>query len=234
MSPARGFLVTGTDTGIGKTFVGCALAAAFSEHLRVGVLKPAETGCREVEGELWPEDAVRLRDAAACDAPLGLVCPFRYPEPLAPWVAAERAGRPIDPAVLREAFEALAARFDVVLVESAGGLLVPVTGSLSFADLAADLGLEVLVVVGSRLGALNQTLLTLEVAAGRGLAVRGYVLNHLGGDADLAQQTNAATLARLARVPCLGTMPFVPVAATLPREDLAVLGRPLAAALLRA
>src|SRR5207237_5113539 len=107
--------------------------------LRVGVLKPAETGCAERSGELFPEDARRLRDAAACEVALEIVCPFRYAEPLAPWLAAERARRPIAVEHLRECFAKLAAASDVVLVESAGGLLVPLTADYSFADLAADL-----------------------------------------------------------------------------------------------
>jgi len=224
---ARGILVTGTDTGVGKTLVGCALAAALSERLRVAVLKPAETGCAKVGGELRPEDAVRLRDASGSAASLDLVCPYRYAEPLAPSVAAERAGRPISPARLRDCYETLARDADVVLVESAGGLLVPLAPRLSFADLAASLALEVVVVVGSRLGALNQTLLTLECAERRGLAILGYVLNELSEGTDLARETNPAALAALTRVPCLGSVPFVANAHRLSRADLAAIGRPL-------
>src|SRR4051812_20285654 len=99
---------------------------------RVAVLKPAETGCREEHGELVPDDAIRLRDAARADAPLDVVCPFRYREPLAPSLAAERAGRPIVIAKIRECFDRLKASADVVLVESAGGLLVSLDGRYSF------------------------------------------------------------------------------------------------------
>ncbi len=228
---SRGYLVTGTDTGIGKTLVGCALAAALARHERVAVLKPAETGCREERGELLPDDAVRLRDAAGSQAPLDLVCPFRYPEPLAPSLAAERAGRPIVIERIRECFAELRASADVVLVESAGGLLVPLRDRYSFADLAADLSLTLVVVVGSRLGALNQTLLTLECAARRGLRVAGYVMNQLSHEQDLAQRLNPRALAALTDARCLGSVPFLTEAERSDRKQLAEIGEPIAAAL---
>jgi dethiobiotin synthetase len=230
---SRGVLVTGTDTGIGKTLVGCALAAALSRRMRVGVLKPTETGCRLENGELVPEDALRLREAARSAAPLDLVCPFRYAEPLAPSLAAERAGRPIAIARVRECFTELREASDLVIVESAGGLLVPLVERYSFADLAADLALTVIVVVGSRLGALNQALLTLECARKRGLAVAGYVVNRITADEDLAQQLNAGALARLTDVPSLGELPFIAGASALSRGRLAEIGEPLALRLLQ-
>ena len=116
----RAFLVTGTDTGIGKTLVASAIAASLSARMRVGVLKPAETGCREQRGVLVPDDAVRLQAAAASKSPLEVICPFRYAEPLAPWLAAERAARPISIEHVRECFAEIRADSDVVLVESAG------------------------------------------------------------------------------------------------------------------
>lgn len=221
-------LVTGTDTGVGKTLVACAIARALSERWRVAPFKPAETGCAERNGQLVPEDALRLKEASRSPADLDVVCPYRYREPVAPWLAAERAGRPIEIATLRGAFERLAAESDVVIVESAGGLLVPLTEEVSFADLARELDLPLLVVVGSRLGAINQTLLTLECAAARGLRVLGYVLNDIAPGTDLARQTNEQLLARLTRVPRLGSVPFLE--STDPRR-LAPIGESLVARL---
>jgi dethiobiotin synthetase len=229
----RGILVTGTDTGIGKTLVGCALAAALSRRVRVAVLKPAETGCREEDGALVPDDAVRLRDAAGSSTSLDVVCPFRYAEPLAPWLAAKRAERPIAIERVRGCYAEIARGSDVVLVESAGGLLVPLADRYSFADLARDLGLTVLLVVGSRLGALNQTLLTLECARTRGLAIAGYVLNRTTPEEDLAQSLNADALARLTDVPSLREVPFIEGASGLSRAELAEIGEPLALRLLQ-
>jgi dethiobiotin synthetase len=197
--------VTGTDTGIGKTLVTTALAAALTRRgRRVGVMKPAETGCRPD-----PEDALALAAAAGDRAPLDDVCPYRLPDPLAPMLAAERAGVTIDvDGLVRRAHER-AGTVDVLLVEGAGGLLVPLTAATSFADLAARLRARVVVVVGSRLGAINHALLTFDALARRDLTVAGYVVNRLGSADDLAIATNEALLAALATVPRLGIFPWI-------------------------
>jgi dethiobiotin synthetase len=204
-------LVTGTDTGAGKTVVTAALAAALVVRgRRVGVVKPAETGCRPD-----PEDARALK-AAACDpAPLASICPWSLPEPLAPALAAERAGVSIDVDALVAHIRARAREVDVLLVEGAGGLLVPLTRAASFADLAARLPARVLLVVGSRLGAINHALLTLEVLATRGIAIAGYVVNELGPPDDLAVATNADLLRSLTGARHLGTVPWTADAADL-------------------
>ena len=221
----RGLLITGTDTGIGKTFVACALARAIAPYRRVDVLKPAETGCAPRGKELIPDDALRLREAARSTSALEIICPYRFEEPLAPAIAARRAGCPIDPKVVRRCYDVLAREADVVIVESAGGLLVPLVESWSFADLARDLDLEVVIVVGSRLGALNQTLLTIEVARRRGLRLVGYVVNRLEAGTDLARDTNEEALELLTDIPRLASVSWSP--ADGPSE----LGVPLANAL---
>jgi dethiobiotin synthetase len=202
-------LVTGTDTGIGKTVVTCALAAALAARgTRVGVVKPVETGCPRSGTDLVPEDATALAAAAADPAPLAAVCPHRLADPLAPMLAAERAGVAIDVAALAAHLHSRATGVDVLLVEGAGGLLVPLTRGASFADLARRAGARVLVVVGSRLGAINHALLTLAVLEARGLPIAGYVTNRLGPDDDLAVATNDELLRRLTPVPCLGVVPW--------------------------
>jgi dethiobiotin synthetase len=228
VSPERKtLLITGTDTGVGKTFVACALGRALAARkLRVAPFKPVETGCREHEGALLAEDAERLRHATGTDAPTDLVCPVRLRDPLAPMVAAEREGVTIDVERLAASFRELASANDVVLVESAGGLLVPLTETCSFADFASMLALPVLVVAGTRLGAINQTLLTLEVLRARGLETVGYVLNRLTTESDLAQETNAHALARLAGRHALAEIPYVSGAAE--GERLLAFGRALA------
>lgn len=197
--------VTGTDTGIGKTVVTTALAAALVRAgRRVGVMKPAETGCRPD-----PEDALALAAAAGDDAPLADVCPYRLPDPLAPALAAERAGVAIDVDAVVRLAHAREASTDVLLVEGAGGLLVPLAPGVHFADLAARLGARVIVVVGSRLGAINHALLTFEALAQRGLPVAGYVVNRLGAADDVAIETNETLLATLTGVPRLGIVPWL-------------------------
>ena len=228
---ATGVLITGTDTGVGKTVVGCGLAAALTARgKRVGVLKPAETGCPQRRDGLYPQDAARLAAFAHSSLPLDEVCPYRFAPPLAPSVAAELAGRRIDSGRIAEHFRRQAASHDVVIVEGAGGLLVPLHGRYAFADLAVELRLPVVVVVGSKLGALNHALLTFECAQARGLPLLGYILNHPSPDSDLAIQTNARTLAGLTDVPCLGQLPFVPLHNDV-AADRALLGRQFDAAI---
>jgi dethiobiotin synthetase len=203
-------LITGTDTGVGKTLVACGLAALLRDRgYRVGVMKPAETGCVEQDGKLIPEDAVRLKDASGCAEPIETICPYRLPEPLAPSLAAERAGVRIDIDRLLEIYREISSKHDVTLVEGAGGLMVPLLPSFTYVDLARVMKLPVLVVAANKLGAINHLLLTLEHASCKGLTVLGYVLNRLSAESSLAAETNREALANLTGVPCLGEAPFV-------------------------
>lgn len=208
----KAFLVTGTDTGVGKTVIGCGLAATLTARGQaVGVLKPAETGCSLQDGALYPEDAARLAAFARSTLPLERICPYRFALPVAPSVAAEEVGVTIDPAHIIALFRDIAAQHDITIVEGAGGLLVPLVGRYTFADLARDLQIPVVVVVGSKLGALNHALLTFHCLQTRSLPLCGYILNHPTSAVDPAIQTNPRTLAQLTEVPCLGTIPFLPL-----------------------
>lgn len=179
--------VTGTDTGVGKTLIATALiAVARRRGLRAAAMKPVETGVEPGK----ETDAERLI-AAAGGVPTD-VCPYHFAEPLAPMVAANRAGTPIDMDVLDAALGRLGHEKDVVVVEGAGGLLVPVTRRVTFAELFRRWRLELVVVAGNRLGALNHVLLTVRAAQRAGLTLRGIVLNEVSDERrDLAQQTNA-------------------------------------------
>ena len=206
----RGILITGTDTGVGKTFVACALAALLREFgYQVGVMKPAETGCAQPGGELVPEDALRLKQASACTEPIEKICPYRLLEPLAPSIAAERAGIRIDIDHLLTLYHDLSSMHDITLVEGAGGLLVPLLPSFTYADLARVFKLPIIVVAANRLGVINHLLLTIEHASCKGLTVLGYVLNCVTNEASLAAATNREVLAGLTGAPCLGELPFV-------------------------
>jgi len=218
---SRGLFVTGTDTGVGKTFVSCALLSALARRgHRIGVYKPAETGVPADErGVLRGEDCVRLLAAADTDQAPGSESRALYPVPAAPLVAAEAAGEAIDPADLVRGFGALSADFDAVWVEGAGGLLVPITAQFSYADLAAQLSIPVLLVVGSKLGCLNHALLTLAELDRRGIPVAGYALNAVEAtsEAPHAVASNRDTLARLTQHRDLGLLPHVAAAR---RDDL--------------
>jgi dethiobiotin synthetase len=207
---ARRFLITGTDTEVGKTTFACALAGAFrARRLSVGVMKPAETGCAESDGVLQPADAIALRRAAEPDDPIELICPYRYRSPLAPAAAAEADGlEPPAMGHIAEAFARIGKDKDVTLVEGAGGIMVPLTWQENYADLALALDLEVIVVVANRLGCLNATLLTLDYAARRGLRMRGYVVNQATNETSPASRTNIASLRRLTNAVCVGELHF--------------------------
>jgi len=194
--------VTGTDTGVGKTFVACALALALrARGRRVAVMKPVETG---VDGA--PEDALRLRAAADDPAPLDDVCPYRLRAPLAPAVAAHREGVTLDVDRLVTLIARRAGGADALLVEGAGGLLVPVAGRTTWAEIAARAGLPLLVVAANRLGTVNHCALTARVAAAAGLAMRGFVLSQPSRETDASAPTNAATVRDLTGQPVLATL----------------------------
>lgn len=206
----KGIFITGTDTGVGKTLVAATLAAYLRAcGYRIGVLKPVETGCTETNGTLIPNDAVRLKEASGCTEPIEKICPYRFAEPVAPSIAAERAGRKIDVDLLLTTYGEISAEYDITLVEGAGGLMVPLLPSYTYADFARVLKLPLLVVAANKLGVLNHLLLTVEHASCKGLSVLGYVLNRLSNESSPAAETNRQVLSGLTGVPCLGDFPFI-------------------------
>lgn len=199
-----GLFVTGTDTGVGKTVVACALAEQLrARGVDVGVMKPIETGV----GSQGPLDAIALAEAAGVRDAMDLICPIRLALPAAPAVAASAEGRELDLTAIRVAFDTLRARHECVIVEGAGGLLVPVSPTGTMAELARDLALPLLVVTRGRLGTVNHTLLTLEVAAGRGLPVAGVVLSHGPIPLSSADAANLSILRELLGARLLGEIP---------------------------
>jgi dethiobiotin synthetase len=207
---ARPLLITGTDTGIGKTTLASAIAAALrARAIDVGVIKPVETGCEPgPDGIMVPADGLQLRWAAGRDDPLERVCPYRFRAPLAPSVAAKLDGVTLALSDVVDSVKTVVATCDLALVEGAGGLLVPLTETATFADLARACDLRLLVVVGNRLGALNHARLTLDWAKTADLDVVGYVVNTLGAADDLAARTNIDVLHRLCG-PSLGVFPHI-------------------------
>jgi dethiobiotin synthetase len=200
--------VTGTDTGVGKTFVSCAIATALRQRgRRVGVVKPVETGVEHEPQE--SDDAIRLRTAAGDPAPLDDVCPYRFRAPLAPDVAARLEDVRIDLGRITALIERRRARVDLLLVEGAGGLLVPIVGRETWLDLAGRLALPILIVAANRLGTINHCALTARVAQTAGLVVRGIVLSEPVPNPDPSTATNAAAIAALTGVRVLGTVPHV-------------------------
>jgi dethiobiotin synthetase len=206
----KGIFITGTDTGVGKTYVAAGLAASLRQHgMDVGVMKPVETGCRMRGGRLFPDDAVRLMEAACVRDALPLVNPYRFSEPVAPFVAAGLAGKKIDTRRIISAFRKLSSIHDFMIVEGAGGIMVPLSRHVAFLDLAEAMELPVLIVARPGLGTINHTLLTISALRTRGLAIAGFVINHAERrKTGIAEQTSPSAIEKISGVKIAGTMQF--------------------------
>jgi dethiobiotin synthetase len=201
--PALSLFVTGTDTGVGKTLVSAGLLHALARyHPRVVGMKPVAAGTERINGVDANEDVLALRAASNCRVPPELDNPVLLPDPLSPHIAAARAGVRIDIDHLVACQRALALRAEAVVVEGAGGFMVPLSATETGADLAEALGLPVLLVVGLRLGCLNHALLTAEAIRARGLTLAGWVANEVDATM-LAQDDNIAFLQRQLQAPLL-------------------------------
>jgi dethiobiotin synthetase len=206
----RGVFITGTDTGVGKTYVAAGIVESL--HLSgvdTGVMKPAETGCRRRSGRLIPRDALLLMKAACVRDSLALVNPYRFHKPLAPSVAAEDEGRGIDPRKIVKAYRELARRHSFLVVEGAGGIMVPLQEDYTYLELARDLDLPVVIIARPGLGTINHTLLTTASLKNEGVEMAGIVINHAqDGRTGLAERTNPVVIERLSGVRILGVLAY--------------------------
>jgi dethiobiotin synthetase len=219
----RGCLVTGTDTGAGKTVLAAAIAAALrAAGTRVAAFKPVVTGLDEPD-EVWPADHELL--AAATGARPDAVCATTFGPAVSPHLAAELAGEQLSLDALATGARAAAARADLVVVEGVGGLLVPLTADHDVRDLAVALGLPLVVAARPGLGTINHTLLTLEAARAVGLAVLGVVLTPWPAAPSVMERSNRATIAARAAVSVWTLAPTTPEPAALARAGA---GLPLA------
>jgi dethiobiotin synthetase len=208
---AKGFFVTGTDTGVGKSLVSAALLHAYAT-LGYGVvgMKPVAAGAELVDGVWCNEDVLQLQAASSVAPAVAInaawVNPYLLRTPVAPHIAAERQGVSIELPRIRDAYANLAARADVVVVEGAGGFRVPLSASRDSADLARELALPIILVVGMRLGCLNHALLTAEAIAARNLSLVGWVANRLDPEM-AAYDENVAALQMRLSAPLLAVLP---------------------------
>jgi dethiobiotin synthetase len=198
------YFVTGTDTGVGKTLISCALLYAFAARgKRVAGMKPVAAGC---DDDGLNEDVKKLRSATNILASLGQINPYSFLHPLAPHIAAHHSGVNINFERILESYKELAAQADVVIVEGAGGFQVPLNDTQDSADLVTALGLPVIVVVGMRLGCLNHALLTLRAIDDCELKCAGWVANV--PDAEMAAlDENIQSLQQRIKAPLLGIVP---------------------------
>jgi dethiobiotin synthetase len=207
---SRSIFVTGTDTGVGKTLITAALLRRLRESgVKVVGMKPVAAGV--IAGPEGPAhaDALLLQSESSVRHPYAIVNPWLFEPAIAPHIAAAEAGVVIDTDRIVKAHEMLCASADVVLAEGAGGFLVPLDTRRSFADLPALLGMEVLLVVGLRLGCLNHALLTSEAITARGLMFAGWIGNCID-PAFARHDANIATLTAKIAAPCLGIVPWLP------------------------
>ena len=215
--PSRGLFITGTDTGVGKTVVACAIAEALRRHHRdVGVMKPIETGV----GAQGPLDAISLCEAAGVNDSLDLVCPQRFALPAAPSVAAAHERRVVDLDAIRSAHAELARRHAFLLIEGAGGILVPIRPGYAMADLAAEFDAPLVVVTRASLGTINHTLLTLEAIDRRGLALAGVVISHGPFAISSSDRANLAALHESLGARLVGEIEPLPPEARVPADAI--------------
>lgn len=205
----KAILITGTDTGAGKTYAACLLGRRLvREGISVRPLKPVESGCLPGrDGRPHPADAAALRDAIAPGLSLSQVCLYPLSAPLSPHLAARLEGRVLDPVRIHEAVAAAAASAEIVLVEGAGGILVEMAEGYSFADLAREFSLPVLVVAEERLGVLNHLRLTWRFLTGAGIPCAGVILNERSPEPFPAREFNEPEVRRIAGDRYLGKIP---------------------------
>lgn len=215
-----GVCITGTDTGVGKTRVTCAMIHALSKHLRVAGFKPVAAGAERIDGVLVNEDARLILQAMDHPLPYDRINPICLQAAIAPHIAAAREGVTIEASRLIDAYRSLTEDHDLVVLEGAGGWMVPMSRSWQFPELIRRLGLPVIVVVGMRLGCLNHSLLSIAAIEQAGLEVAGWVANHI--DPDMAsQEDNLETLRTMIDAPLLARYPYDPQA------DLATIAKGL-------
>ncbi len=207
------YFVTGTDTGVGKTRASCALLHALRQsHPKCVGMKPFATGAQETAEGWTNEDVTQLRAASTLQVMPELDNPYLLPWPVSPHIAAKLAGQTIDIEHIVHAFDLLCEQADAVVVEGAGGFIVPLNDTQNSADLAQALDLPVILVVGVRLGCLNHALLTQEAIAARGLKLAGWIANRLDPDMP-AVEDNITTLRGRLHAPMLADWPWAEGAA---------------------
>ncbi len=205
----RAFFVTGTDTNVGKTLVSVSLAAFFSleRNLRVGVMKPFETGIPKDGADLFRSDGTSLKAASDSSDDLEVISPYTFSLPLAPEPAAMLDQKEIDLGVVDRAYERIVENHDITIVEGAGGVLVPIKDGFFFAHLIKRWRLPAVIVSRLGLGTINHTLATCRILQDQGVKILGVVLNNTEGAQGPATQTNPEMLRKYLSVPILGIFP---------------------------
>jgi dethiobiotin synthetase len=212
LAMVKGVFVTGTDTGVGKTWIAAGITAVLRRWgLSACYFKPVQSGCPEEDGRLIPTDARFAQEMASLAEPLEILTPISLRLPLAPGVAAAREGVSVDLDRIARAREELAGRYDLLVTEGAGGLYVPLKDTdFLVLDMIKWLRLPLIVVARAGLGTINHTVLTVKAAQQAGVPVAGVVINRYPEKPSLAEETNPEVIAALTGVPILGKVPEIP------------------------
>ena len=221
----KSLFITGTDTGIGKTVISMGLCAFLSlrKGMDVGVMKPFESGLTKGEQKAGSRDAVLLREASGSTDSLRKINPYTFEAPLAPEVAAELEHRVIDIDGIDRTYRDLLRKHDVLIIEGAGGVMVPIKSNFFYIDLIRRWNVPTIIVSRLGLGTINHTLLTSRFLQSKGIDIAGVILNDAGSEADIASQTNPGVLKRYLCAPFLGVFPHLAGVAekAMDRERLA-------------
>jgi len=209
----KGIFITGTDTGVGKTLVSAVILSALHQAgIDAVPMKPVQTGCKSKKGRLIAPDlafVLQLTGIKTAASEQHLMCPYRFKPACSPHLAASMAGKRISFSNVRKCFRKLASRHSMVIVEGAGGVLVPLNGKKTMLDLMKMLDLPVILVARPGLGTINHTLLSINKLRGAGLEVKGVIFNETQpGRPGFIEKDNVKTIAQLGKVRILGYIPF--------------------------
>lgn len=205
---AKGLFITGTDTEVGKTLVSCLMLRALAQqgHKVIG-MKPVASGALKRKDELQNEDALALLESSNIEVPYHLINPYCFEPPIAPHIAAAQAGLKIESEIILHHFHSLSAKADMVVVEGVGGWLVPLGESYDMSDLALQLNLPVILVVGIRLGCINHALLTAQSIQAKGCNLAGWIANITTNHVEAVAQIIESLQSRF-DFPLLASIPY--------------------------
>ncbi len=195
---SNGIFITGTDTGVGKTFISCKILKCLKERgFNVGVMKPIETGCKKRGNKLFPQDATMLKMASGVKETIDSIVPYRFRYPLSPLMAAELERRRISINRIKKLYFKISKKYDLTILEGAGGLLVPIKNNFTYLDLIKNLNLSVIIIAPNRLGVINHVLLSISILKYNRITPLCIILNNLTPRKDIAKNTNLWALKKI-------------------------------------
>jgi dethiobiotin synthetase len=208
----KGFFITGTGTGVGKTIVTIIIGLYLKSHgyENMIALKPIESGCKKINNVLTPHDGSLIKEILGLDVGLDVITPIRYSIPLAPMAASEIEGNPFDKSLLLRHIKEVANKYDHLLIEGIGGLMVPITDKYFVYNLIKDIKLPVIIVAGAGLGTINHTLMSVDFALNNGINVAGVIINNCSNDSsDESIASNPKIIRELSPAPVIGCIPYL-------------------------